>query len=225
VILRRFLTAITGLILFIGLYLGAAVIGGAVGNGAAIPAATNDLYRVGLIVGPIHTDLLIPLTPELRARFAFAEQTGVPVNDPDAEWLVIGWGARDFYTSVGSYADLSGAAVAKGIIGDTSVLRVDVAGRITDYTGIDLLALTPDQFAALTDAILADFARTAEGVPIPLSDAGFTLSDSFFAGKDRFHLFLLMTLLYQLVAHSFCTFHCYRAARSKYLTFEGNVSI
>ena len=33
---------------------------------------------IGLIQGPIHTDILFPLTPDTRARFAFAEAAGVP---------------------------------------------------------------------------------------------------------------------------------------------------
>ncbi len=181
--------AVAALCVFIGLYLAGAVIGGVIGNGARVPAATNDLYRVGLIVGPIHTDLLIPLTPDLRERLAFAADTGVPIDDPAAEWLVIGWGAHDFYTTVGGYADLSVGAVARGILGDTSVLRVDVAGRIGDFSGIDLLALTPGQFSRLTDAVLAGFKIGPDGQPMALPDPGFTLSDSFFVGKDGFNIF------------------------------------
>lgn len=171
------------------IYLLAAVVGGLVGNGAPAPADTNDLYRVGLAIGPIHTDFLLPLDPDVRRRFAFVGAAGVPIDDPAAEWLVVGWGARGFYTTVGDYSDVTIGAVARGIVGDTSVMRIDAVGRIGDYGGIDLLALTPDQFDGLTDAILAGFVRGADGVPVALPDEpGFTLTDSFFEGADGFHL-------------------------------------
>lgn len=187
---RWFGRGVVALAAGVALFMLAAVAGGFVGNGAPAPADTNDLYRVGLAIGPIHTDFLLPLDPALRRRFAFVVAAGVPVDDPAAEWLVVGWGARGFYTTVGEYTDVTIGAVARGIVGDTSVMRIDVVGRIGDFGGIDLLALTPGQFDRLTGAILADLARGADGVPVALRDEpGFTFTDSFFEGADRFHLF------------------------------------
>ena len=68
-------------------------------------------HRIGLIQGPIHTDILFPLTPDTRARFGFAEPAGVPLNHPEAEWLVFGWGSAAFYTTAGTYADITASAV------------------------------------------------------------------------------------------------------------------
>ena len=61
--------------------------------------------EIGLIAGPIHYDLLLPLTPEIRSRFAFANKDGVGVDNPRAGWLFAGWGAREFYRAVGAYSD------------------------------------------------------------------------------------------------------------------------
>ena len=62
-----------------------------------VPGPKADLSgpltrQIGLLQGVIHTDILIPLTPETRARFGFAEAAGVPLNHPEARWLVLGWG-------------------------------------------------------------------------------------------------------------------------------------
>ncbi len=175
--------------LFVGAYIGAAVLGGLLGNGAERPPPDGDLYQIGLIVGPIHTDLLLPLTPALRDRFAFASSAGVPVDDPAAEWLIIGWGAEDFYTSAGTYADVTARAVWRGVMGDRSVMRLDVAGRIGSFDGIDLLAVSPAQFDALTAAIRDTFQQGADGAPAPLDAAGFTWSDAFFRANGGFHAF------------------------------------
>jgi hypothetical protein len=86
----RALTALISLPLFyfVASFLGAVIPGHhpQIDGGAA--------SRIGLLRGPIHYDLVLPLTPDLRARFAFAEQAGVPVRDPRARYLVVGWGPR-----------------------------------------------------------------------------------------------------------------------------------
>ena len=169
-------------------YLAAAAAGGLLSNGAPVPPPGEDTYRIGLKQGSLHTDLLIPVTPDVRARFAFVQDAGVPVLDPQAEWLLVGWGASSFFATVGSVSDITAHTLWRSATGDSSVLRIDVAGRIEDFSRITLMALTPDQFNALTDAILDSFARMADGGRIPLPYAGFTPTDGFFAGRDRFHM-------------------------------------
>ena len=169
-------------------YLAAAAAGGLLSNGAPVPAPGEDTYRIGLFQGSLHTDLLIPVTPDVRARFAFVQDAGVPVLDPQAEWLVVGWGSNSFFETVASVSDISASMIWRSATGDSSVLRIDLAGRIEDFSRITLMALTPDQFNALTDAILDSFAQVADGRRIPLPYAGFTPTDGFFAGRDRFHM-------------------------------------
>ncbi|KAJ54663.1 hypothetical protein ACMU_16235 [Actibacterium mucosum KCTC 23349] len=135
-------------------------------GGALIPAGGGaadgpPAMTVGLISGPIHYDFLLPLTPETRETFGFLADGGVFVGDPRAEWLIIGWGARDFYTTVGTYTDVSLRATAKGVFGDTSVLRASTFGAIDVTQGIDSLALTTDQYTRLLAAIRGSFAPDA----------------------------------------------------------------
>lgn len=63
--------------------------------GALLPGTTSpqpgpQTHEIRLIGTAIHYDLALPLTPDIRARFAFAESAGVPLHDPNAEWLLIG---------------------------------------------------------------------------------------------------------------------------------------
>lgn len=170
----------------IALYLLAAVAGAFwPGPGTRIAGNTGPPLRVGLVTGPIHTDLLLPLTPDLRAHLAFALTAGVPLDDPHAEWLVVGWGSRAFYTATGSYADLRLATVWQAATGDDAVLRLDVAGPIpADAPGVEWVELTQAQLLGLTHAILGSLAD-----PAPLPDTGFTATDAFFPAHGRFHLF------------------------------------
>ncbi len=180
----RRLLQLMALILFLPLaYLGASFLL------AIVPGPGNDLSgpatrQIGLIQGPIHTDILLPLTPGLRADFAFAEAAGVPVQHPDAEWLMFGWGSAAFYTTAGTYADITAGAVLTAATGDSSVIRLDLTGTLTPMENLSFLNLSEPQYQALVAQLLATFADRT-----PLDHPGFTANDAFFPAKGRFHLF------------------------------------
>jgi uncharacterized protein (TIGR02117 family) len=151
-----------------------------------IPGPGPDLsgppaHRIGLLQGAIHTDILLPLTPETRARFAFAEAAGVPINHPDAEWLILGWGSAAFYTSAGTYADITAAAVFTAVTGDDAVLRLDVIGPLNPMENLRFLQLSDRQYQALLDQTTAAFASQT-----PLDRPGFGETDAFFPAHGYF---------------------------------------
>ncbi|MEO6298652.1 MAG: DUF2459 domain-containing protein, partial [Paracoccaceae bacterium] len=95
--------------------------------GAAIPGPHPQIEgsattRIALARGPIHYDILLPLTDATRDRFAFAEADGVPVGDPYAKYLIVGWGSTGFYTTTGTYADLTVRKIWNAATGDTATL-------------------------------------------------------------------------------------------------------
>ncbi len=162
--------------------------------GALIQGPGRDLlgphaHTIGLIQGPIHTDILLPLTPDVRARFAFAETSGVPLSDPRAAWLLVGWGAHSFYTTAGTYADITASAVLTAAVGDASVLRLDALGPLPDMPELTFLSLSDAQFKALLTTLDATFARDARGTQQPLDHPGFTPTDAFYHANGGFHLF------------------------------------
>lgn len=152
-----------------------------------IPGPGPDLSgpparQIGLLQGAIHTDILFPLTPETRARFGFAKAAGVPISHSDAEWLMLGWGSAGFYTTAGSYADISASALLTAATGDSSVLRLDVTGPLPPLPNLRFLSLSEAQYQALLAEVEATFASQ-----IPLNHPGFTGSDAFFPAHGRFH--------------------------------------
>jgi uncharacterized protein (TIGR02117 family) len=185
VILRWITRGVAGLCAMILCYMLTALAGGLIGNGHV---ARVGEYRVGLVIGPIHTDLLIPLTPAVRARFDFAATAGVPVAAGGAKWLLVGWGAREFYTTAGNYADISAHAVWTGVTGDDAVMRLDAIGDIDDFSQIPLVDLDAAQFAGLVEALATTFARDANGVPVAIAYPGFTATDRFYAAIGPFNI-------------------------------------
>lgn len=186
-VLRRLIQGLTAIICLPLIYAGAATVGALLsGASAALPSGSENL--IGLVRGPIHYDFLLPLSADLRARYGFAEAAGVPVRNPQAEWLLVGWGAAGFYTTARSYADISVAAVARAVTGDAAVLHLDVAGDVSHVDGIAYLTLSDGQFAALLTAIDASFQHDQTGAALALPQH-FGPHDAFFAAKGRFHLF------------------------------------
>ncbi|MGB3553557.1 MAG: DUF2459 domain-containing protein [Jannaschia sp.] len=150
--------------------------------GAALPVsgeAPGSGVEIRLISSPIHYDFLLPATPETRAAFAFAAEAGVPVDAPDAAWILAGWGARDFYIGTGRLSDISAGALWSATMGDASVLRVDAFGA---FDGEDLprVDLSPAQYTRLLAAIVATRSGEAPG------QRGLTPTDAFFDAEGRF---------------------------------------
>lgn len=157
---------------------------GALLPGPVAPQLGPQTHEIRLIGTAIHYDLALPLTPAIRQRFAFAESTGLPLQDPTAEWLLIGWGARGFYTQAGSYADVPLAATARAAFGDASVLRLEVwpAFRPEEVPQTQTLHLSEPGLAALLDHITGELGPD----PRPLPGSSLTGTDAFFYAQSRF---------------------------------------
>ena len=180
--MRRLLRAVVWGLVIPAIWLAASVLLPLVA-GSGPDLSGPPAHRIGLLQGPIHTDLLFPLTPDTRARFGFAEAAGVPVQHPDARWLMLGWGSKAFYTTAGTYADITASAVLTAATGDRSVLRLEVTGPLPDVApSLRYLTLSDAQYQALLRQIEAAFDGQA-----PLDHPGFTATDAFFPAHGRFH--------------------------------------
>ncbi|WBU51982.1 DUF2459 domain-containing protein [Paracoccus sp. SCSIO 75233] len=165
-------------LLVAGLLLFLAPLGGAVLPGHVTPVSGGDMAGdevvIGLIQGVIHTDLMLPLTPQTRKDFDFA---GIPDG---AEWLAVGWGAREFYTTVASLSDLSAGKIWRAVSGDSSVMRYVPVGPMQPSMTMTLSAA---EYDALRAAILADTL-----VDQPVARDLLTPGDKYFAARGRFSI-------------------------------------
>ncbi|MEP2718891.1 DUF2459 domain-containing protein [Pseudophaeobacter sp.] len=165
----------------------AALIGAVIPAGPTTSANVDRHHEVLLVAGPIHYDFLLPLNKTTRARFQFLEPSGLPVTHPDAQWLVIGWGARAFYTT-NDYSELTASTVLKGVFGDRSVLRVDVLGALPNLPDLPVLRFDEAELGAFLTALTQSFEQSSGPTLQSLDHPGFTASDRFFAAKGSFHL-------------------------------------
>ncbi|MEO3413384.1 TIGR02117 family protein [Roseovarius sp. CAU 1744] len=168
------------------IYMLAAVAGALIpGKHANVPDRGAPL-RVLLIAGPIHYDFLLPLTDRARAQFSQLQTHGIPVNDPAMHWLVVGWGAREFYTSTGRYRDVRLPVLWRSFTGDTSVLRIDVAGRLPPGLPVQELTLSETRYTQLLTAIKGSFETDSAGDLLPIGRQGLAETDRFFQARGRF---------------------------------------
>lgn len=170
------------------LYLMTAIYGALIAVGGAHDRSEKS-REVLLVTGPIHYDILLPLDDISVPLFAPLAQAGIWLDHPDAKWLIVGWGARDFYTQTPSYRDLELSAVWRGITGDQSVIRVDTIGPLSADLPARRLRLTETEYSALLDNIWATLNLDPNGLPTRINVAGYTPTDGFFAAKGQFSLF------------------------------------
>jgi len=186
--LRRFTRrGLLALAATIGLYILMALAGALV-PGRGVVVTGKPEVQVGLIAGPIHYDFLLPLDARTRGKFGFAMADGVPVDHPQAQWLVVGWGAHEFYTTVGGYSDVSLRAVWRGVMGDRSVMHVDVAGALNGTIKYSMVSLSAAQYDALLSAILSSFSHDAGERPVPLPGLHHGATDAFYEARGGFNI-------------------------------------
>ncbi|MGE7367846.1 TIGR02117 family protein [Neorhizobium sp. NPDC001467] len=151
------------------------------------PVLAADTRRILVLSNPIHTDIAIPLDDETRAAYAFLGASGIPVADPRARWLVIGWGGRSFYLETPTWADLKPMPLFRALTIDRSVMHVELAGPIDEsHPSVRAYLLSPAAFRHLSSFIEASFVRDGTTVR-PIPDAGYGAYDRFFEAHGAFN--------------------------------------
>ena len=143
--------------------------------------------RILVLRNPIHTDIAIPLDPEVRSRFAFLQEAGVPVSHPEAEWLIVGWGGRAFYLETPTWSDLKPGPVLKALTLDKSVMHVDVAGEIAlPHPAVAAFEIGPAAFERLTTFVDTSFQRVDDETLL-IAGSSYGPTDRFFEAKGSFN--------------------------------------
>jgi uncharacterized protein (TIGR02117 family) len=124
----------------------------------------DNSVEILVISNPIHTDIALPATPELLAKFSFLAKSGMPLDNPNVRWLMIGWGGRAFYLETPTWSELKFTPVIKSLTADTAALHIEPLGTISEPNpAVTRLKITQAGFDAVTKEVLATFARDADG--------------------------------------------------------------
>jgi len=185
-ILRRIVLVV---LLLVGVPTLAVLLGTAIPHPAVFeqPDGTPLTRRILVVSNPIHTDIAIPLDAQSRAALPFLAETGLPVDLPDARWLLIGWGGRAFYLETPSFADMKAGPTFKALTLDRSVMHIDVLGEV-DQTNpiVTSVDLSEAGYARILSEIAGSFSR-AGGKVVPIEGYALTGSDRFYEAEGSFN--------------------------------------
>lgn len=188
--LRRWLLRIAftllGLLLAIGLYVAVACALVFLPANAKAPVEPPAVEAWVLSNG-VHTDLVFPIrstTVDWQQLFPWSDFKAPP---PDAEFVAIGWGDREFYLHTPTWADLT-AARAFGALsgGNRSLLHVTYLQRAQLQRGAYKLPLSQAQYAQLVAHVRATL---PSGRATPITGAHYANDDAFYEAKGSYHLF------------------------------------
>lgn len=153
------------------------------------PTRTQTIYVTG---DWVHTNFVVPIqSDEFDWRLHLPMTQVGKEQRHDYQYLVFGWGDRDFYLNTPTLADVRLPRIFQAFWGSkASVLHVQAWRSLPDpaTTSIHCLKLTPTHYLQLMNFLDRSFQRDQQGNKIFVSD-GHRPYSSFFAAKGRYSLF------------------------------------
>lgn len=155
------------------------------GNGSQPPKSARTVL---VLSSDIHTDLALPASPELAARFSFMAADGLDPGQPGVAYIVAGWGGRSFYVETPSWSDLKPGPVFKALSLDRSVMHMGLAGAIDPaHPSVLTIDLDEVEFERLVQSVLASFTLNADGLPALVPGAQYGEYDRFYEAEGWFN--------------------------------------
>ena len=188
--MRRGLGWIAGsllaLVTLVGLYVGVAAALMLWPANARAPAEPPSIEAYVLSNG-VHTDLVLPVRSAAIDWRALFDPHDAKAPPPDAEFVAIGWGDRDFYLHTPTWADLTLRRTVGALFGaNASLLHVTWLTRVQLRQGAYAMPLSQRQYLALVAHVRGSLPG---GRTIALPGAGYGPDDAFYEAKGSYHLF------------------------------------
>lgn len=136
----------------------------------------------------VHTDVILPIksaTIDWTTYFPVSDMPKVPDN---AEFIAIGWGDKEFYLGIPTWADLTVPVAISAVTGQNdTLLHVEYLTR-GDLYHYYQLPLNTEQYQQLSQHILAS-AELKEGKTQVVANAHNGAQDSYYEAVGRYTLF------------------------------------
>lgn len=143
--------------------------------------------RILVLSSPIHTDIAVPVDEVKGADFAFLKDAKLPLDNPNARWVLFGWGGKAFYVATPALTDIRVGPLLKSFTLDSSVMHIQVAGTIDEQRpGIATFPVSQEAVRRLLAFARSSFAQK-DGAPIHLEGTGYGPDDTFFEALGSFN--------------------------------------
>ncbi|MEJ8823441.1 TIGR02117 family protein [Variovorax humicola] len=152
----------------------------------AKPPAEHRVIDAWVLSNGVHTDLVFPLRghgTDWSQLFKPADFRALP---PDADYIAIGWGDREFYLNTPRWADLTVSRALGALAGiHDSVLHVTYLRRAEFETVARRMPLSQRQYDVLVNHVRATL---RQGRAVPVTGVHYTDSDAFYEAEGRYNL-------------------------------------
>ena len=146
--------------------------------------------RILVLSSQIHTDIAVPIDALTLADFAFLRDAGLPVDHPDASWILFGWGGRAFYLQTPTWGDLKPLPVFRALTIDAAVMHVEILGAIAEpWPGLLDFDIPDSKYHDMLAFIRASFTESG-GAPLHIAGAHYGKTDAFFEAHGSFNALL-----------------------------------
>jgi uncharacterized protein (TIGR02117 family) len=137
----------------------------------------------------VHTDFVLPVTSasiDWRERIPLRHFSAPGV---DINYIVLGWGDRDFYINTPRWEDLkAGTALRAGLGINPSVVHVTYIRELGQLRDVRPLPLSVAEYERLRDYLLDSF-KYQDGAVMPLAGFSYGARDAFFEARGSYNLF------------------------------------
>ncbi len=136
----------------------------------------------------VHTGLILPASADGIDLSQTFRPTDLPDSKDAGQWLMFGWGDRDFFLNTPTWSAVRPKTVVTALFGSSgALLHVDHLARPENAYGPRVIRLTRAQYRKLVQSILTTAKRDAEGHPAPIP--GYSDDDVFYPANGRYHVF------------------------------------
>ena len=187
--MRRFYKTLRWLLACLAAICIALVLGTVVPRPLLDPAVGGEAptRRILLLASPIHTDIAVPIDADTLAHFGFLRDAGLPVDHPDARWMLFGWGSRAYYMATPELSDTSFGPLFKAVTLDASVMHVEILGELDEtHPAVTPLTVSQAGLERMLTFIRTTFTDTA-GLPDQVEGAHYGATDAFFEANGSFN--------------------------------------
>ena len=150
---------------------------------------TGNEKEIYLLTSLLHADIAIPVDAEVLRKFSFLKQSGIDMDHIGLRYLVFGWGSQAFYTTAGTYADITLAATVKAITGDSAVMHVVPSGQLGETENSIPLKVSKQGFSKLLSYLLRSFENETTDKPFWLMNESHGYGDVFYLINGNFNIF------------------------------------
>lgn len=185
--IRYTLISITGILVFLLLYIGFAFLFSAITSGNV---AKDQPITIYVKSNGVHTDIVLPVQHPIIKWDSVFSFTHTKSGDTLARYVAIGWGDKGFYLNTPTWADLTFSTAFKAVTGlGSTALHVTYYQTIQEGALCKRFTVNEQNYQHLTNYILQSLQLNEQGKAIWIkTDAVYGETDAFYEARGHYSL-------------------------------------